>query len=819
MRITETRHYFGPSARARKSAICHRLDLGDLPAAGAPLAGMRDLPRLLEYLPELADDEAHWVGPADSRTARRIARLFGRIVLALQRRAGHRVAFASTFRAPRRQVYDVVHDFEVRDVGAAAALLSLATLIDTLPDGLVPAGVRDPSFDFDAALQAFLAYAGAHPMHGPLLDLSRRARRRGIFVQELSRVGVVQLGQGHRRRRIGSAMIADAPDLWRDFLARRDGLYTFLHEYGVAVPRWRVAEDAAEIGGLADAIGYPIELVIGSDAGGDRRTIRLADAAALDAWRAGADAAKGPLVVVADRDDGARHEFAVGAELSIIRGGQPTPVPADLHPGYATLARRALEAVGLRGGTVVIGTADLARSPIATGATVRSIAPAAEDAAAPRSARHEESADVLLDALFPHAGASRIPVACITGSNGKTTTTYLTSHIVRTAGRVTGVATTYGAEIAGALIEKGDLAGAHTALIVLQSPQVEAAILETAYGGISKFGLGPGECSVGAVINVTTDHVGKGALKTVEDLATHKSVVVRHARDAAILNADDPHSLAMREATPAKVVCLVSRQPHNAAIEAHEKAGGATARLIEDGAEAWLALFDGRQRLRLCRVDEVPITFGGRAEHNVENALFAAGIAFHLGIEPAAIAAGLKSFESTYEQLPGRVNFFKGLPFDVMMDYAHNIEGMETITRFIDRLDVAARKSCVLTSPGNRPDAQIVSLGRIAGAHFDRFYLCPEDDLRGRQPHEVPDFLRRGLLEAGVAEEHIVLVPREEEAIARALAAGEPGDLVTLFIADLDRARAQIEADVRRRGALIGSGGANAEARDAAVSA
>ena len=791
VKILRTRHYFGPNKFVGKNAICHRLDLHFL-STGEARIEPETVTRLYENIPELRSHTARWMGSSNSKTSRRVARLYSCLILELQRRAGHRVKIAKVFRAPRPGNYDVVHDFEVRDVGIAASLLALAALIDALPDALVPEGVRDPGFDFGNGLGAFLKFAQSHPLSGRLLKLARAARRRGILVQELSRSGVIQLGQGIRRRRIGSSMIADAPDLYRDFLKDRSDLYQFLHEYGIPVPLSLVASKPDEIGDLARKLGYPVEIVCGSDLD-PTQVVRHIESEEVLGSTLGEGSIRGRCLVVADRDLEDHYLFCIGDTTKVVREGSREPSPENLHPDYIALASRTVEAIGLKQGEVVIGSGNLSDSPLKTKATVRTVRPL-RDYQPGTFERPKRSEKAMLDDLFPTIGDSRIPVCCITGSNGKTTTTYLTNHIVSMTGITTGLATTYGAEIEGRLIEKGDLAGAHTALIVLQNPKVEAAILETAYGGIAKFGLGPGDCSVGAVINVTTDHVGKSGVKSVEDMAEYKSIVVRHARDAAVLNADDPLSLAMKAVTSASTTCLVSRKNANPAILAHEQQGGATARLTTRDGVPFLELFTGKDRIPLCAVDQVPLTFEGRAEHNIENALFAAAISYFMGVDPTAIAKGLQTFQNSFEKLPGRMNFFKGLPFQVMLDYAHNPEGMEMIVRFTDRLDISGERICVLTSPGDRPDAQLVSLARVAARHFDRFFLCPEDDLRGRQPHEVPAFLRQGLAEEGISAERISSEPSEEAAIDRAFECSGSRDFVAVFVANLDRARDQIES-------------------------
>jgi len=188
----------------------------------------------------------------------------------------------------------------------------------------------------------------------------------------------------------------------------------------------------------------------------------------------------------------------------------------------------------------------------------------------------------------------------------------------------------------------------------------------------------------------------------------------------------------------------------------------------------------------------VPATLEGKAMHNVQNAMFAAAMAFSMGLKLEDIRHGLRTFDTTFFQAPGRMNIFDEHPFKVILDYGHNPAAVEAMCGLVDRLEVTGRRICVLAGPGDRRDEDIKDIGRIAAGHFDR-YICRRDDgLRGRRPDEVPNLLREALLANGVPSEQIVMIPDEQAATDAALREAQPGDLLLLFADAITRSWKQV---------------------------
>ena len=479
---------------------------------------------------------------------------------------------------------------------------------------------------------------------------------------------------------------------------------------------------------------------------------------------------------------------------NLSTGGTSVDVTDTVHPDNRDMAIRAARAIGLDVAGIDFLTTDITLPWSETGGAICEVnaAPGFRMHVAPSEGRSRDVAGPVMDMLFPPGSPSRIPVAAITGTNGKTTTSRMTAHIHKMAGRRVGLTSSDGVYIDGRLTVKGDMTGPTSARIVLRDPTVEVAVLETARGGLLRGGLGFRRCNVGAVINVQSDHLGLGGIHSLEDLARVKRVVVEVARDAVVLNADDPLCLAMADHSPAEQVCYVTMSPRHPLVREHIRAGG-RALVLEEGINGhMITIYDNGAHQPLVWTHLIPATLEGRAMHNVQNAMFAAAISFCMGVKPDDIRQGLRTFDMSYFQAPGRMNVFDEHPFRVILDYGHNPAAIRAMVDLVERLDVEGRRIVVLAAPGDRRDEDIVEMARIAAGHFDH-YICRRDDvLRGRGPDEVPRLLAAGLEEAGVEARGIEIVPDEQAAVETALRMARPGDLVLVFGDKVNRTWKQI---------------------------
>ena len=365
---------------------------------------------------------------------------------------------------------------------------------------------------------------------------------------------------------------------------------------------------------------------------------------------------------------------------NLSTGGTATDVTDIIHPDNRAMAERAVRAVGLDVGGVDFLSTNIAESYKSIGGGICEVnaAPGFRMHIAPSEGTPRDAAGPVIDMLFPPGTPSRVPIAAVTGTNGKTTTARMLAHIAKMAGYTPGLTTTDGVYIDGARTVEGDMTGPVSARMVLADPQIDLAVLETARGGLVRSGMGVGEVDVGAVINVASDHLGLKGIDTLEQLAEVKRIVVEVARECAVLNADDPNVMKMSAYTDAKVICYVTMNPSHPLVREHIRAGGRACALEAGVNGHMITLYDKGSHIPLLWTHLIPATLEGRAMHNVQNAMFAAAMAYSLGIKLDAIRQGLRTFDSTFFQAPGRMNVFNEHPFKVLFDYGHNAHALRT---------------------------------------------------------------------------------------------------------------------------------------------
>ena len=479
---------------------------------------------------------------------------------------------------------------------------------------------------------------------------------------------------------------------------------------------------------------------------------------------------------------------------NLSTGGTAIDLTDAVHPDNRDMAERAIRAVGLDVGGVDFLTEDITRSYKDAGGAIVEVnaAPGFRMHVAPSEGTPRDVAGPVMDMLFPPGTPRRIPIAAITGTNGKTTTARMVAHVLKNTGRTVGMTSTDGVYIDGRLTVKGDMTGPVASHMVLRDPSVDVAVMETARGGLLRAGMGYRRCDVGAVLNVAADHLGLKGIDTLDELAAIKRIVVEVATGTAVLNADDVRCLRMADYTEAEHLCYVTMTAENDLVREHIRAG-ARAVVLEKGINGeMITLYDGGAHMPLLWTHLVPATLEGKAVHNVQNAMFAAAVCYSLGLSLEDIRLGLQTFGTTFFQTPGRLNFFDEHPFRVLLDYAHNPAAVQMLCRVVDRLDVEGRRIGVLAAPGDRRDEDIRAIARTAAGSFDHFICKADDGKRGRGPDEVPQLMRATLRDAGIDDDRIEVIPSEMEAVDHALHHARPGDLVVVFGDDITRCWKQI---------------------------
>ena len=479
---------------------------------------------------------------------------------------------------------------------------------------------------------------------------------------------------------------------------------------------------------------------------------------------------------------------------NLSTGGTATDVTDSIHPDNRDMAVRAVRAIGLDVGGVDFISTNIAESYKTIGGGICEVnaAPGLRMHVAPSEGTPRDASGPVIDMLFPTGTPARVPIAAITGTNGKTTTARMLAHIAKMAGFTPGLTTTDGVYIDGQRTVEGDMTGPVSARMVLSDPQIDMAVLETARGGLLRSGMGVPQVDVGAVLNVQSDHLGLKGIDTLEQLAQIKRIVVEVATECAVLNADDPNVLKMSGYTDAKVICYVTMNPSHALVREHIRAGG-RACALEGGINGhMITLYDKGSHIPLLWTHLIPATMEGRALHNVHNAMVAAAMAFSLGIKLDPIRHGLRTFDTTFFQVPGRMNVYNEHPFKVLMDYGHNAHAVGVMADLAQRLDVTGRRIVVLTGPGDRRDEDLRAIAAAVAGKFDHYIVRRDDSLRGRDGDEVPRIIAKALQADGVAEAAMSIIPDEQQAIDAALRMGQPGDLILVFADALTRSWKQI---------------------------
>ncbi|MFN7847343.1 MAG: cyanophycin synthetase [Bacteroidota bacterium] len=462
---------------------------------------------------------------------------------------------------------------------------------------------------------------------------------------------------------------------------------------------------------------------------------------------------------------------------NLSTGGTSTDVTDIVHPYNVFMAERIAKIIGLDICGIDIMAPDLSTPIKENGGAVLEVnaAPGFRMHIAPAEGLARNVAEPVIDMLYPPGSTARIPIIAVTGTNGKTTTTRLMAHIVKTMGHKVGFTTTDGIYVQNRMLEQGDCTGPVSAEFILKDPTVDFAVLECARGGILRAGLGFHKCDIAIVTNVAADHLGLKDINTLEDMARVKAVVPESVMPGgyAILNADDDLVYNMRKSLDCKVA-LYSLDENNPRIIEHCNRGGLAA-IVENG---YVTICKGTWRIRVDKVVNIPLTFSGKAIFMIQNILptLIAGFIRNFKIEDLRLA--LETFIPSPTQTPGRMNLFQFKKFQVMVDYAHNTAGFQAVGKFLDKIE-AAPKIGIIAGVGDRRDEDIYNLGKQAAHMFDKIIIRQDKNLRGRSEQEIIDLMTKGIAEIDIKKLDKV-IPTEREAIDYVLNTAPKGAFITI---------------------------------------
>ncbi len=479
---------------------------------------------------------------------------------------------------------------------------------------------------------------------------------------------------------------------------------------------------------------------------------------------------------------------------NLSTGGSATDVTDDVHPEVAARVIEAAQMVGLDicGVDVVCESVMRPLEEQNGGIVEVNAAPGLRMHISPSFGKGRDVGNAVIDQMFPDGDTGRVPVIAVTGTNGKTTTVRLTAHLLKAQGMRVGMTNTDGVYVNGRQTDSGDCSGPRSARNVLMHPDVDAAVFETARGGLLREGLAFDRCKVAIVTNMGAgDHLGLNYITTLEDLSVLKRVIVLNVEQSgmAVLNAADPAVVSMAHHCPGDVTffALDGNQP----VLAAHRAKGKRVVYTEDGA---IVAQKGKQIFRI-PLTSVPLTRQGQIGFQTENVMAAVAAAWAVDVSWDAIAQGLSTFISDIQGVPGRFNVFDYKGATLIADYGHNPDAIQALVQAVDNMP-AQKRVVVISGAGDRRDQDIRDQTQILGAAFDDVLLYQDACQRGRADGEVLHLLREGL-QGAARTSHVEDIQGEFNAIDKALARLSPGDLCLILIDQVEEALAYITEKVK----------------------
>jgi len=463
---------------------------------------------------------------------------------------------------------------------------------------------------------------------------------------------------------------------------------------------------------------------------------------------------------------------------NLSTGGTSIDVTDMVHPQNVFMCERIARVIGLDICGIDIMAKNLTQLLTQNGGVVLEVnaAPGFRMHLAPSEGLPRNVAAPVIDMLYPPGKSARIPIIAVTGTNGKTTTTRLIAHIVKNNGFRVGFTTSDGVYIQNSMLLKGDTTGPISAEFVLKDPTVEFAVLETARGGILRSGLGFGLCDIAVITNIQEDHLGISDIHTLEDLARVKQVVVNSVKNDgwAILNADNKHCVKIAKDVHCNVAYFTMDEK-NPVVKEHCRKGGIAA-VYENG---YVTIKKGDWKIRIEKVTHIPITFNGTVGFMTQNVLAASLATFVWGFKIEDIRLSLETFIPSAAQTPGRMNIFELKECKIMVDFAHNPDGLRGIKDFLSTLDIK-KSTGIISGTGDRRDEDLREIGRISAEMFDNVIICQEKYLRGRERDEIVKLLIEGLKEVKPGID-IQIINKAKEALNHAIKNIIPGSFVTII--------------------------------------
>lgn len=712
------------------------------PAALAHIRGSASLPGWEpepEWSPGDVDDQSTMTG---------LSCCLAQLALTLQQACGHKVGWRTVSVNAKRGNALVIFEHEETSVGEQAGLAALMLMEQAFPSIQFDLGGKRPKQEFDDYLKQFREHAQDLVQPDDTRAIFEAARRLDVPVVKLERDPYEPVRGDFRIRMNSMLMLGHCAH--RQVI---DGTFA-IERSGKAAPLLGPNHQTFQV---AQALGLPV-----APAG---ETLEASHSLLL---------AGHELCFVKDLRTGKTQSPGIHGELvSLLEGAS-----REMDVG---LLEAQLHCSG-----------DLSQPLSQSGVCVTRLnpAPRLDELCAGASRSMALAAERFVKWLVPAGSGSRIPIAAVTGTNGKTTTSRMIARILQTAGLRTGLQCTDGRYYNGELLEAGDSSTLMGHYRIFEDRRVEAAVLETHHRGMAEYGFAFDWCDVAVCTNVTHDHIGYSNIHSVEEMGEVKRSLPERARKYAILNADNPGCMAMIPHLNVPI-CLVSSRLGTEELRSLEPTPGTVCVLETVDEQQQVVLCAGlaqdQQRTVVMPVSDIPATYDGLAGFNVLNAMQAIAAATAMGISVDHIRTALSGFRMGISSTPGRINFYDGLPFRVLVDFAHNPDGALQLAEFAKRLDVPGKRIVAFSS--YRSDETIYGATDSVSGRYDHYFVKEYGVPPGYKSVVFPRpkgmiirMIHERLIENGVSDEDITVIPDEMEAVKAALDSAVQGDLVVLML-------------------------------------
>ncbi len=785
MKLLDQHTYFGPNLYAPVSVIRFTVEPGPLELANKTLDELESgfLDRIRAVLPEFDP------GPESG-----FLWVLARLANHLQQQSGVASEFIDVVPTGERNQSDILLGFQSPQITQQAWYLAGMLAFHCLQEETI----SDTGFNFSRLHYDFIQKTKELTLDATTRVMIQACEQRDIPWFRVSRHSPqIQIGEGCHQQRIQGTLTSTISQLAFSLAKNRIATYDLLRTLGLPVPAFRLVRDRDNAIPAAQKLGYPVLLhkisgdvveLLQAGIDCDNTLLRVMEQIKADYDTLLLESEiSGDInrLLMVDGHLTAATQYIHPAANSNEDNTAPKKVTKDVtkhvHPENRALAETVAKAIGLKVADITFVTPDISYSWREIGGAVCAINPVPELGPYITNGKDpEQVAFPIIDSMFPPGRKVRIPTAAVTGSNGKTTTCYMLSSILEKAGHTVGLSCSNGVYMNGELMRPEEASFGLKAQELLLDPRIESGVFEMARGGVSKYGCYINESDVVAVININTDHVGEYGTESFEKLVAAKTLVAKLARNTLVLNADDPIVLGMRGNSRAKEIVLVTTRPDNPEVESHLVAGGIVISLREEGKSLPVFKRHGEQEQRIMDLAEVPATFNGAARHNVQNSLFAIAIADAMGINHGNMRDALSQFAMSWERTPGRLNFFPGLPFQVILDYAHNPDGFSNILQFLNQSPVPGKRTLIYAST-RRTESISIAIGKMAAECFDQIICCATKEGKGKSPSQLLDEHVNGLVEAGVPQGKILTIYDHIDAVEHAMQRAEPGDQILIL--------------------------------------